>query len=813
MSKGLPPEEDRSVLIVQRSSALDGSAHSGLLLVDGLREAGWDTHVAFGFEGPMVERHAAAGHEVSVVPHENWLRRDRAHQFVKDVWVEWRRAGAFERLIEEVEADVVYVNTIVSFAAAVAARRTGTQCIWHLREMFSDIGGEMRAPGWAKPLVRGLIHRHADQMVANSGATARNLLGEGAEEATIIPNAVGAAFFEEDRSRREARSVFGLSSDGPVIGVPGTLRPMKGHPFFFEAVAPVLRERPGVQAAVTGGGDEAFVARLEGQLRDLGIREQVELLGWVEDMPAFYRACDLVCIPSRAEPFGRTAIEAFAAGTPVVATAVGGLQETVTDEETGLLVGYGEAGEMTEAIGRLLESSDLRERMAERARQVGEKNYHEQLYETRIASLVESISPEVTPTWEHVEMRPGLKQFGSALVVQRSSALDGSAHSGLLLVDGLREAGWDTHVAFGFEGPMVERHAAAGHEVSVVPHENWLRRDRAHQFVKDVWVEWRRAGAFERLIEEVEADVVYVNTIVSFAAAVAARRTGTQCIWHLREMFSDIGGEMRAPGWAKPLVRGLIHRHADQMVANSGATARNLLGEGAEEATIIPNAVGAAFFEEDRSRREARSVFGLSSDGPVIGVPGTLRPMKGHPFFFEAVAPVLRERPGVQAAVTGGGDEAFVARLEGQLRDLGIREQVELLGWVEDMPAFYRACDLVCIPSRAEPFGRTAIEAFAAGTPVVATAVGGLQETVTDEETGLLVGYGEAGEMTEAIGRLLESSDLRERMAERARQVGEKNYHEDMYKDLITTLVSEVASEIFTLASSAQNPRLQTEPL
>jgi len=78
MDSGIALRQSESVLIVQRNSALDGSAHSGLLLADGLRKAGWDTRIAFGFEGPMTERYAAAGHEVSVVPHENWLRRTHA---------------------------------------------------------------------------------------------------------------------------------------------------------------------------------------------------------------------------------------------------------------------------------------------------------------------------------------------------------------------------------------------------------------------------------------------------------------------------------------------------------------------------------------------------------------------------------------------------------------------------------------------------------------------------------------------------------------------------------------------------------------
>ena len=382
------------------------------------------------------------------------------------------------------------------------------------------------------------------------------------------------------------------------------------------------------------------------------------------------------------------------------------------------------------------------------------------------------------------------QQPGTVLLVQRSSALDGSAHSGLLLADGLREAGWDTHVAFGFEGPMTERYAAAGHEVTVVPHENWLRRAEAHRFAKDVWMEWRRAEAFERLIEETGSDLVYVNTIVSLAGALAARRTGTRCIWHLREMFADIGGEMQAPGWAIPGIRWAIRYCADQVVANSEATARNLLGRWAEEATVIPNAVGAAFFEEARNRREARAMFDLPPDVPIVGVPGTLRPMKGHRFFFDAVAPMLRERPGLRVAVTGGGDEGFAARLEEQLRGLGVWNQVELLGWVEDMPAFYRACDLVCIPSRAESFGRTAIEAFAVGTPVVATAVGGLEGIVADGETGLVVPYGDEEALGKAIRRLLDAPDLRQTIAASARLVGREEYHEDMYKGKIAKVAA-----------------------
>jgi len=389
---GSPPAPKR-VLLVQRSSALDGSAYSGLLGANGLQEAGWDVHVAFGYEGPIIDRYATAGHTTHVVPHDNWLRRGRTHQFLKDSWLEWRRARSFTTLIEDIAPDLIYVNTVVSLAGAIAARRADIPCVWHLRELFADVGGEMCAPRWARPFIRGVIRTHADRLVANSEATARNMLGDDLREVAVFPNAVRAAFFDEGRTCQEARADIGLEANGPVIGVPGTLRPMKGHPFFFEAVAPLLREQDALRVAVTGEGTSGFTDRLKEKIRSLGIQGQVIFLGWVDDMPAFYRACDVACIPSRAEPFGRTAIEGFAAGTPVVATAVGGLQGIVVDEETGLLVPYGNEDALQKALRRVLETPKLRQKMKRNAREVAEKNYHERVYKDRIQALVEDVRP------------------------------------------------------------------------------------------------------------------------------------------------------------------------------------------------------------------------------------------------------------------------------------------------------------------------------------------------------------------------------------------------------------------------------------
>jgi len=361
-------------------------------MANGLREAGWETHVAFGFDGPMVEVYERAGHCAHVAPHKNWLRRGWTLRFLKDVGQEWRRSSAFESIISTVHPAVVYVNTVVSLSAAVAARRRGIPCIWHLREMFNDVGGEMHAPRWAMPFLRRIIRYHADEIVANSTATAQNLLGPQAHQATIVPNAVRAAFFDENRSQSDVRKTFDLPIDATIVGVPGTLRPAKGHQFFLEAIAPLIRDRESLLIAITGEGPPDVTARIESCVQGLGIGRCVEFLGWVTDMPAFYRLCDIVCIPSRAESFGRTAIEAFAVGTPVVATAVGGLKDIVADGKTGWLVAYGDRDALRSAMQEAFQKPDVRQKMSANARQVADIKYHEQVYKQRIVELVTQVS-------------------------------------------------------------------------------------------------------------------------------------------------------------------------------------------------------------------------------------------------------------------------------------------------------------------------------------------------------------------------------------------------------------------------------------
>jgi glycosyltransferase involved in cell wall biosynthesis len=167
---------------------------------------------------------------------------------------------------------------------------------------------------------------------------------------------------------------------------------MKGHPFLLKSIAPLLRAREDIILAVTGHGAEEYEQYLKQMTQELGIADKTVFLGWVSDMQEFYGASTIACIPSRAEPFGRTVIEAFASRLPVIATAVGGMKDIIRDEENGLLVQYGNSEDLLSAIKRILSDRDLRLSLIDTAFQDAKKNYHESSYQNKIYNIINNLN-------------------------------------------------------------------------------------------------------------------------------------------------------------------------------------------------------------------------------------------------------------------------------------------------------------------------------------------------------------------------------------------------------------------------------------
>jgi D-inositol-3-phosphate glycosyltransferase len=203
---------------------------------------------------------------------------------------------------------------------------------------------------------------------------------------------------------------------------------------------------------------------------------------------------------------------------------------------------------------------------------------------------------------------------------------------------------------------------------------------------------------------------------------------------------------------------------------------RRLYGDPPGRIEIVAPGVEHAFFAPG-DRRGARHALDLGR-GPVLLFVGRIQPLKGVDVAVRALAEL--NRPEALLVVVGGASgqdgDTEVARINALIDELNLRDQVR---FVEPQPhhilsTYYRAADVVVVPSRSESFGLVALEAAACGIPVVASAVGGLLTLVDEGLTGYLIGDRDPALFATRIATILDNPKLaaamRLRASERARR-------------------------------------------
>src|SRR6478672_5571818 len=203
----------------------------------------------------------------------------------------------------------------------------------------------------------------ADRLIANTDGEARELIELYAAppaKVSVVPPGVDLDTFTPG-DRAAARTALGLPVEDDVLLFVGRIQPLKAPDMLLRVAAELLQRDPErrhrLTVAVVGGPSGSGVTRpheLEELASSLGISDVVRFVRPVERtvLAQWYRAADLVLVPSHSESFGLVAIEAQACGTPVVAADVGGLPTAVGD--AGVLVEGHRVGPWTDAVEALL---------------------------------------------------------------------------------------------------------------------------------------------------------------------------------------------------------------------------------------------------------------------------------------------------------------------------------------------------------------------------------------------------------------------------------------------------------------------------
>lgn len=300
------------------------------------------------------------------------------------LWLRTRHTTSFvARLISGQEIDLVHLNDALPLAepGILAAWRCGRPSLVTVRS-FTPLD----------PLHR-LISRLPVLGIVTSAALGEDQIRQGARfrRQIILPNAIDLAPYTVLPDRSGVRAELGLPPGARLAAVVGRLMQRKGLDTFIQGLAQVAPHFPDLYGLIVGQPDflePDIETELRGLAREMSVPDRLCFTGFREDIPRLLLASDLLCfVPTQAEPFGRTVIEAMAAGLPVIAAATGALPDLVSDGETGLLIPPSDPAALAAALRRLLAAPDLATSMGRAGHQRAIEHFSIEQQATELAAI------------------------------------------------------------------------------------------------------------------------------------------------------------------------------------------------------------------------------------------------------------------------------------------------------------------------------------------------------------------------------------------------------------------------------------------
>lgn len=220
---------------------------------------------------------------------------------------------------------------------------------------------------------------------------------------------------------------------------------------------------------------------------------------------------------------------------------------------------------------------------------------------------------------------------------------------------------------------------------------------------------------------------------------------------------------------------------------------------------FIPNGVDIRNFGGKIDKKRSRKSLGLPLEGIIVACPRRLCEKNGVHFLVNAIPHIDSESP-VYFAIAGSGP--MERELKKMVSSINVADRVIFLGAVEyaKMPSFYGACDCAVFPSLKEATSLAALEALAAGLPVVASAVGGLVDLLHGSDAGFLVEPAQPLSIAEALNRFIADASLRNRAGMLARQLAENYSWEEIARRTESAYLEAISSPVSSLQRDGHEP-------
>ena len=626
-----------------------------------------------------------------------------------------KRASDLRHVISDISPSVIHAHSRVPAWLFLRANRT-------LRIPFvTTVHGFNHISRYSRVMTLGhraiCVSNQVKDYIQTHYATAENKI-------SVIPCGVDAQEFDPARIHADRvehfRSVFDLKGKTVVTTV-GRISRSKDYETFIRGIAICAKDNPNVVGLIVGDShrkNDGYRNKLNALIHQLGIGKQIVFTGNQTQLPEIYSLSDVVVSCSRKpETFGLTLIEAMAMNTPVIATRHGGPLDIITEGETGRFFSPADAKELAEQIEATL-AAPPRELRTETIRRFSSET---------MAQKTLAVYQSLLSTLHVVQLVPELNQGGVERgVVELNRELVKRGHTSVVISAGGTQA-------------------------------NQIEKDGGRNIPLDVCS--KNPLTFFPRVLKLKTELLKLNPDI-----LHARSRVPAWLCHFANKPLGIPFITTVHGFNSVSKYSAVMTTGDRVIYGSAAIKEYILKNypvDENKLRYVPRGIDMDYFNPSQVDsdfiRNFKQEHGLEGK-TVITIVGRITEWKGHDTFIRALAEVQKNHPDVVGVAAGGiwhGKDEFFQGLEKLTEDLGA--DIRFVGSQTQVREIYALSDLVvsAASTKAETFGRTAAEALAMNTPVVASAQGGSLDILIDGETGFFFEPGNVEDLTRKIEQAL----------------------------------------------------------
>lgn len=585
------------------------------------------------------------------------------------------------------------------------------------------------------------LKKHIQQHYDLAGRNPR-VIPCGVNLSTFDPAMIDHAWISQFKSQQGLTGKY-------IVTHAGRITPLKDHETFIRGICACRNDIPNIRGLIVGDAarnKQALYRQLRRLVRELGADDLIVFAGSQNQMPEVYALSDvLVSSSKKPESFGLTLVESLAMNTPIIASRHGGVLDIIEEGKNGLLFTPKDPNELASRIIAMRDRpmSNLRESIVEKFSLDKTATETIAVYETLLNKLhVVQVLPELNQGGVErgtVELSRELVKRGHISTVISA----GGSQAEQIVKDGGQHITLDVCSKNPFTAPLrilrlrkTLRRLAQGSGVGGRKVEN-----RGHPLTTSDQQPATEHHAPRRLVLH------------------ARSRVPAWLCWFANKSLkipfvTTVHGFNSVSKYSEIMTKG------NRVIYGSAAIKEYILKHyPVDESKLryVPRGIDTEHFDPSKADRTFMEAFkkqhGLEGK-TIISIVGRITEWKGQDTFIRALAEVQKTRPDVVGVVAGGvwhDKQDFFQGLEKLAADLGAN--IRFVGSQTQVREIYALSDLVvsAASTKAETFGRTAAEALAMNTPVVASAHGGSLDILIDGENGLLFEPGNDRDLTEKI--------------------------------------------------------------